>query len=382
MIDAVLTDEQKMFRESIRKFARKEVAEYQKKHPLVDGEFPWDQIKLYNKMGLMGLFIPEEYGGLGGGTTELTIFLEEFSRAGVFLPPLTQFGAQRCIVQFGTKELKSKFLPLIAEGGAICAYAQTEPNAGSDATAMRSTAVLKGDEYRINGTKCFISGATVASIFVVIAKTDTKVAKKALGISAFIVEKGTKGLSIGKIEDKMGAKSSPMADVIFEDCRIPKGNLLVAQGEGFKKLMHSFNSERCGNTAICLGKAEFAFDKALKYSQERETFGKPICQHQGIQWMLAEMATRIKKARLLLYDAVYKETHGRSVAKDAAMAKMNANEDMVKLISDAMQILGGYGYMKEFELEGAYRDARGFAFGGGTPQMLRSRIAYELLKGR
>jgi len=157
---------------------------------------------------------------------------------------------------------------------------------------------------------------------------------------------------------------------------------LVGQGEGFKKLMGSFNVERCGNTAICVGRAEFAFDIALEYSKQRETFGKPICQHQGMQWILAEMAIRIKKARLLLYDAAYKETNGLSVAKDAAMAKMNANEDMVQLISDAMQVLGGNGYMEEYKLEAAYRDTRGLAFGGGTPQMLRSRIAYELLRGR
>jgi alkylation response protein AidB-like acyl-CoA dehydrogenase len=382
MIDAILPDEQKMFRESLRSFLKREAIPFQEKNPLKYGEFPWEQIRLYNKMGLMGLLIPEEFGGLSGGTLDLVILLEECARAGVFVPPLTHYGAMRCIVHFGTDEQKKKYLPPIAAGEAIAAYAQTEPGAGSDATAMRSTAVLDGNEYIINGTKCFITGAPVASIFVVIAKTDKTMANKAAGISAFIVERDTPGFSIGTVEKKMGSHSLPTSEVIFEDCRIPKENLMVEQGEGFKKLMRSFNVERCGNTAICVGRAEFAFDTALAYSQQRETFGKPICQHQGIQWMLAEMATRIKKARLLLYDAAFKETMGMNVAKDAAMAKMNANEDMVQLISDAMQILGGYGYMEDFKLEAAFRDTRGLAFGGGTPQMLRSRIAYELLRGR
>ena len=382
MIDAILPDEQKMFRESLKNFLKKEAVPFQEKNPLQYGEFPWEQIKLYSKMGLMGVLIPEEYDGLSGGTYDMVIMLEECARAGLFVPPLTHFGATRCIVHFGTEEQKQKYLPPLAVGEAIAAYAQTEPDAGSDATAMRSTAVLDGDSYMLNGRKCFITGAPDASTFVVIAKTDTSVAKKAMGISAFIVERDRPGFSIGTIEKKMGSHSLPTSEVIFENCRVPKENLLVAQGEGFKKLMGSFNVERCGNSAICIGRAEFAFDTALAYSKVRETFGKPICQHQGIQWALAEMAVRIKRARLLLYDAAYKETQGMNVAKDAAMSKMNANEDMVQLISDAMQILGGYGYMEDYKLETAYRDTRGLAFGGGTPQMLRSRIAYELLRGR
>lgn len=381
MINSILTEEQKIFRDTVRNFAKKEVAPYQEKNPLTDGVFPWEQVKLYNKIGLMGLLVPEEYGGMGGKTMELVIAMEEMGRSGCFLPGLTHFGAQRCIVHFGTEEQKKKYLPPIAAGATIAAYGQSEPTAGSDATAMRTTAVLDGNEYVLNGTKCFITGAPVSNTFVVLAKTDTTNAKKALGISAFIVEKGIQGFSLGKIEQKMGSHSVPTSDLIFENCRIPKNNLLVSQGEGFKRLMGSFNVERCGNAAMCIGRAEFAFDRALQYSKERETFGKLISQHQGIQWMLADMAVRIKRARLLLYDAAYKESHGINVAKDAAMAKMNANEDMVQLISDAMQIFGGYGYMKEYKLETAYRDTRGLAFGGGTPQMLRSRIASELLRG-
>lgn len=382
IVEATLSEEQKLFRKEIRYFLKKEVIPFEQKHPLEDHVFPWEQVKLYNKMGLMGLLVQEEYGGQGGGTAEMVIMLEEFARAGVFVPPLTHFGASRCIIHFGTEEQKKKYLTPIAAGKHIAAYAQTEPCCGSDATAMQTTAVLEGDEWVLNGTKCFITGAPVASTFVVIAKTDTTVDKKAMGISAFIVEKDAPGFKIGTIEEKMGSNSTPTSEVIFENCRIPKENILVEQGDGFKKLMGSFNIERCGNTAICLGRAEFAFDTAFAYTQQRETFGKKICKHQGVQWMLADMATRIQKARLLLYDAVYRDTHGLNITKAAAMAKKNANEDMVQLISDAMQLLGGYGYMKDFRLEGAYRDTRGLAFGGGTPQMLRSRIAYELLRGR
>ena len=382
MIEAILPEEQKMFREGLRTFFKREVVPYQEKNPLKYGEFPREQVKLYNKMGLLGLLVEEKYGGVGGGTLDLVIFLEECARAGLFIPPLTHYGATRCITHFGTEEQKKKYLAPVASGESIAAYAQTEPGAGSDATAMRSTAILENDGYVINGRKCFITGGPVADIFVVIAKTEPDAVKKAMGISAFIVEKGAPGLSIGTIERKMGSHSLPTSEVIFEDCRIPKENLLVEQGDGFKKLMASFNVERCGNTAICVGRAEFAFDTALEYSKVRETFGKPICQHQGIQWMLAEMAVKIKRARLLLYDAAYKETQGKNVAKDSAMAKMNANEDMVQLISDAMQILGGYGFMEDYKLEAAYRDTRGLAFCGGTPQVLRNRIAYELLRGR
>lgn len=380
MIEAILSEDQKMFRETLRRFLQRKAIPFQESNPLQKGEFPWGQINLYSDLGLMGLLVPENYGGLGGGTCELVILMEECARAGVFIPPLTHFGATRCIAHFGTEEQKEKYLPALASGEEIAAYAQTESNAGSDATAMRSTAVEEKGSWLINGTKCFITGAPVASVFVLIAKTDVTAAKKSLGISAFIVEKNTPGLSIGTIENKMGSDSLPMSEVIFDNCRVPMENLLVAQGDGFKKLMRSFNVERCGNSAICIGRAEFAYETALTYSKEREAFGKRICDHQGIQWMLADMATRIKKARLLLYDAVYKESRGINIALDAAMAKMNANEDMVQLISDAMQILGGYGYMEDFKLEAAYRDTRGLAFGGGTPQILRNRIAYELLK--
>jgi len=382
MIDAIFTEEQKMFRESLRNFIKREVIPFQEKNPLKYNEYPMEMVKLYSKLNLMGVNVPEEYQGLGGGTFDLFILLEEMGRAGVFVPHPGHFGATRLIVLFGTEEQKRKYLPPIAAGGAVASYAQTEPGAGSDSAAMETKAVLQGDDYLLNGMKCFITGSPVASTYVVMAKTDTTVAKKALGISAFIVDRNSPGLSIGSVEKKMGGHSLPMADVIFEDCRIPKNNLLVAHGDGFKKLMKAFNVQRCANAAVCLGKAEFAFDTALTYSQQRETFGKAICEHQGIQWMLADMAMKIKRMRLFLYEVAYKDTMGINVTKEASMAKISANEDGLAVISDAMQILGGYGYMEDYKLEAAYRDIRGNAMAGGTPQLLRNRIAYELLRGR
>ena len=382
MIDAVLSEEQKMFRDSIKTFLKREVIPFEEKNPPQYGEYPLGHIKLYSKLGLMGINIPEEYGGLGGGTYELFILLEEMARAGVFVPHPGHFGATRYIILFGSEKQKKKYLPSIASGDVLVSYAQTEPNAGSVSRAMKTTAVLDGDEYVINGRKCFIVGSPAAGLFILLAKADKGDAGKGPEIRLFIVEKKSPGLSIGKNEKKMGAHSLPMADVIFENCRIPKENLLSMQGRAFKELMKHFNVQRCANGIICLGKAEFAYDTALAYSKQRETFGKPICQYQGIQWMLADMAMTIKKTRLLLYDVAYKYTKGINITVDASMAKISANEDSCAVIDTAMQILGGYGYMQDFKLETAYRDTRGNTFGGGTPQLLRNRIAYELLKGR
>jgi alkylation response protein AidB-like acyl-CoA dehydrogenase len=382
MIDAVIPEEQKMFRESLRSFIKREVIPFQEQNPLKYNEYPLEMVKLYSKLNLMGVNVPEEYGGLSGGTFDLFILLEELGRAGVFVPHPGHFGSTRLIALFGTEEQKQKYLPPIAAGETVAGYAQTEPDAGSDSSSMKTSAVLQGDSYLVNGSKCFVTGSPIAGVFVLMAKTDPTAAKQGLGISALIVDGDSPGLSIGKIEKKMGGHSLPMADVIFEDCRVPKNNLLIAHGDGFKKLMRAFNVQRCANASVCLGKAEFAFDTALAYSRQRETFGKPICDHQGIQWMLADMAMRIKRTRLLLYDVAHKDSKGLNVAKEASMAKISANEDGLRVISDAMQILGGYGYMADYKLEAAYRDVRGNAMAGGTPQLLRNRVAYELLKGR
>jgi alkylation response protein AidB-like acyl-CoA dehydrogenase len=378
MIEAILTEEQKMFRQTLRDFGEKEikprVQEYTDKK-----EFPWDIIRKLAKIGALGVTVPEEYGGTGAGAIGVVLVMEETAKAGI-RAPLTHLGACRNISEFASHEQKSKYLPPLASGEKIAAYAQTEPWAGSDATAMRATADLRGDFYYLNGTKCFITNGEVASTFVVLAKTDKT--KKGEGISGFIVERDFPGFVVGKREKKMGAETSPTNEIIFENCRVPRQNLFVSQGEGFKKMMGSFNGERCGNSAACLGLARAAFERALRYSQERETFGQPIAKHQGIQWMLADMAIQINAGRLMTYDAAYKLDHGIRAVKECAMAKAYCNEMSQRVINMAMQIHGGYGYMEDYEVERMYRDVRGLAFGGGTPQILRSRVAYELLRGR
>jgi len=378
MIENILTEEQKMFRQTLRDFGEKEirprVQEYVDKK-----EFPWEIVRKLAKLGALGVTIPVVYGGTEAGAMGVVLVMEETARAGM-RAPLTHLGACRNISEFAHDGLKQKYLPPLASGEKIAAYAQTEPWAGSDATAMRTTAELKGDFYYLNGTKCFITNGEVASTFVVLAKTDKS--KKAEGISAFIVERNFPGFVMGKREKKMGAEVSPTNEIIFENCQVPRENLFVSQGEGFKKMMGSFNGERCGNSGGCVGLAQAAFERALRYSQERETFGKPIGQHQGIQWMIADMAIQIHAGRLMTYDAAYKLDSGVRAVKECAMAKAYCNEMSQKVINMAMQIHGGYGYMEDYEVERMYRDVRGLAFGGGTPQILRSRVAYELSRGR
>jgi butyryl-CoA dehydrogenase len=374
MIEAILTDEQKAFRQMLREFGKREIEPNLEKYA-AKKEYPTELGAKLAEIGVMGVTIPEEYGGISGGALDVVICMQELCRAGGFAP-LTHMGASRSIAEYAGEELKRKYLPSLANGDKLGAYAQTEPGAGSDATAMRTTAVLEGDNYILNGTKCFISNAEAADVFVVLAKTDPSQRKG--GISVFVVEKDFPGFSVGKAEDKMGMEASPMNELIFENCLVPKENLVVSEGETFKLMMRSFNAERCGNSAACLGMAERAFDKAFVYSQEREAFDRPIARFQGIQWMLADMATQLEAARLLIYNAAWKIDQKLPAAKEAAIAKCYINEAAQGIINDAIQIHGGYGYMKEYEVERLWRNVRGLAFGGGTPQVLRNRIAAEL----
>lgn len=376
MIEAILTDEQKAFRRMLREFGRREIEPNLEKYASKK-EYPVELGAKLAKIGVMGITIPEAYGGIGGGALDVVICMHEMCRAGGFAP-LTHMGASRSIAEYASEELKQKYLPSLASGETLGAYAQTEPNAGSDATAMRTTAVLEGDNYVLNGSKCFISNAEVADVFVVLAKTDPSQRKG--GISVFVAEKGFPGLSVSKAEDKMGMDASPTNEVVFEDCLVPKQNLVVSEGEAFKMMMRSFNAERCGNSAACLGMAERAFEKALVYAQQREAFDRPLMRFQGIQWMLADMATQLEATRLMIYNAAWKIDQKLPAAKEAAIAKCYTNEAAQRIINDAIQIHGGYGYMKEYEVERLWRDVRGLAFGGGTPQVLRNRIAAELMR--
>lgn len=378
LLEALLTEEQEMFQKTVRRFCENEIAPYAREWGELE-DFCWPLFKKFAAAGLLGICVPEEYGGSGGRITELVILGEEVARKGMAIPLTHMSSPATVIADFGTEEQKRKYLPALASGEKIFCYAQTEPGAGSDVGAMETTAVLNGDHYLVNGRKCFISNSPVADVFILLAKTD-KSLPGTRGISVFILEKGTEGLSLGKIEKKMGRNTSPMAEVILEDCKIPVENLVIPHGEGFKRMIEEFNGERCGNASMCVGYAWGALEKAMEYARQRKVFGQELYKFQGIQWMFADMICQVQAARFLLYNAAYKFDRRENVAADAAIAKAFANEMAQKVTNDAMQIYGGYGYMKEYEVERYYRDARGLAFGGGTTQILRNRIAREAFR--
>jgi alkylation response protein AidB-like acyl-CoA dehydrogenase len=377
MIELLLSEERKMFRDTVRRFAETQmmpfVKEWEKQR-----RYPPEYYRKLSEMGFMGLMVPEKYGGMGGSLVDLVILGEEMGRAGVSIP-LTHISACcRAIAQHGNEEQKSRYLPDMASGKRIGAYCQTEPNAGSDSASMTSFAEMRNGYYLLNGRKNFISNAAIASLFIVLAKTEKEKGSK--GISVFIVERDLPGVSVGKDEEKMGRHCSSMNDVIFEDVKVPLENLLVPAGKGFKEMMIEFNSERVGNSSLCIGMAQGAYERALKYCQERVQFGRPIADFQGIRWTLAEMAIQIQAARLLVYDAAFKADQGKVIAKEAAMAKKFANEMSIWVVDKAIQLHGGYGYMAEYEVERYYRDVRGWSMGGGTTQICLNRIAHEILK--
>ena len=377
MIETLLGDERIMFRDSVRRFAESQMMPFVKDWEK-QRKYPAEYYKKIAEMGFMGLMVPEEYGGMGGHLVELVILGEEMGRAGVSIP-LTHISACcRAIDQHGNEGQKKRYLPDMASGKRIGSYCQTEPNAGSDSANMSSFAELKNGYYLLNGRKNFISNAAIADLFIVLAKTEKDKGSK--GISVFIVDRETPGVSVGKDEQKMGRHCSSMNEVILEEVKVPAENLLVSAGKGFKEMMIEFNSERCGNSSLCIGMAQGAYEKAVKFCQERVQFRRPIADFQGIQWTLAEMAVQIQAARLLLYDAAFKADGGKVIAKEAAMAKKVANETSTWVCDKAIQLHGGYGYMAEYEVERYYRDVRGWSMGGGTTQMCLNRIAHEILK--
>lgn len=377
MIEMLLSEERRIFRETVRRFVEAQIMPFVKTWEN-QRKYPEEYYKKISEIGFMGLMVPEEYGGAGGTLVDEVILGEEMGRAGVSIP-LTHISACcRAIANHGTEEQKRRYLPDMASGKRVGAYCQTEPNAGSDSASMTSFAETKDGYYLLNGRKNFISNAEIASVFVVLAKTEREKGSK--GISVFIVDRDMHGVSVGKNEEKMGRHCSSMNDVIFEDVKVPVENLLVPAGKGFKEMMIEFNSERCGNASLCIGMAQGAYERALQYSRDRVQFGRPIAELQGIRWTLAEMAIQIQAARLLVYDAAFKADQGKMVAKEAAMAKKFANEMSVWVVDKAIQLHGGYGYMKEYEVERYYRDVRGWSMGGGTTQICLNRIAHEILK--
>jgi len=379
-MDYLLTDEQKMIRELAHKIAEEKVRPVAAKYDQSE-EYPWEVIKVIAESDLFGLFIPEEYGGMCVGVLNLCIATEELSRAcgGIAVCYAASALGTFPIVLFGNDEQKKKYLPDLAKGKKVAAFGITEPEAGSDASAIKTTAKKSGNHYVLNGLKHFITNGGDAETYVVIAMTDKT--KGARGASAFIVEKGTPGFTFGKKEDKFGIRASSTRELVFTDCKVPQENLLAREGMGFIVTMRTFDMSRPGVAAQALGIAQGALELAVKYAKERQQFGKSISSFQGIQWMLADMATEIEAARALVYSTARMVDAGiKDVAKESAMAKMYASDVAMKVAVDALQIFGGYGYMRDYPIEKYVRDAKITQIYEGTNQIQRNIIALQLIK--
>jgi len=382
MIDFELSEEQVAMQEMARKFAENEirpVAVKLDKEP--DHPFPRDLVNKLSENGFFNMFVPEKYGGLGFDKLTIAIVAEELAwgDAGINGVVMETLAVAPAIEVFGTEEQKEKFFPPLTnkEKAPLCSLAVTEPNAGSDITALSTTAELKGDHYIFNGTKRFATNAGVADLYLVIVTTDKS--KGRHGQSAFLVTSDTPGLSIGKEEDKMGQRLALNAEVIFEDAVVPKENLLGKEGDGGKVIQNIFNAARPAYSgAGAVGVARAAFEYALKYSKEREQFGKPIFRNQAISFRLAEMATMIESARLLVWEASWALDQGKPASKLVAMAKYFSAEVAMKVTTDAVQTLGGYGYMRDYPVEKYMRDAKVFQIYLGTGEIQRLLISRDI----
>ncbi len=379
-MDFILSDEQLALRKMVRDFALKEVAPTA---AIRDEEERFDR-SIFDKMaklGLTGIPWPEEYGGAGMDFLSYVIAVEELSRVcastGVTLSAHISL-ASWPIYKFANEEQKQKYLKPLAEGTKMGAYGLTEPSAGTDAASLRTTAVEDGDYFVINGTKMFTTNGGEADYYVVFASTDPD--KGSRGVTAFIVEKGMEGFTFGKKEKKMGIRSSPTMELIFEDCRVPKENILGERDQGFKIAMMTLDGGRNGIAAQALGIAQGAFDAALDYAKGRTQFNKPISDFQAIQFKLADMATAIESARLLTYQAAWLEGNGLSYGKASAMAKMVASDVAMKVTTEAVQIHGGYGYTRDYPVERMMRDAKITQIYEGTNEVQRIVVAGHLLR--
>ena len=377
---ALLTDDQQDLQKMVQEFVKKEIAPNAAHYDHTE-EFPWDSIQKMAALGLMGIPIPEAYEGTELDTVSYMLTIEEISKAcaatGAILAVHTSAGTMP-ILLFGTEAQKLKYIPPLANGEKLGAFALTEPGAGSDASRVTTTAVLDGDDYVLNGTKCFITNGGAAETYVVFASTDRT--KGVKGITGFIVEKGTPGFVIGKKEEKMGIRASSTTELIFENCRIPKENLLGKIGEGFKIAMVVLDGARIGIGAQAVGIAQGAYEEALQYAKVREQFGKPIAAQQAVSFMLADMAIEIEAARQLVYHAAALKDAGQPYGKEAAMAKTFASDVAVKVALDAVQIMGGYGYSRDYPVERMLRDAKITQIYEGTNQIQRVVIAGHILR--
>lgn len=346
-----------------------------------DGTFPWDLVKIFADSGFFSIYHPEKYGGLDRGIMDLVLVTEELSRhcGGIALAVAATALGTFPIILSGTDAQKEKYLPKLAAGEALAAFGLTEPSAGSDAGHIQTRAVKKGDKYVLNGTKIFITNGAEAEVFTVIASSDPE--KGTRGATAFIVEKGTPGFSIGKHEDKMGIRASSTTELIFEDCEIPEANRIGAEGEGFLVAMKTLDRSRPGVAAQALGIGQGALDLALDYAKTREQFGQSIIQFQALQFMLADMAMQIEAARAHVYaTARMIDSGAKNVAKDSSMCKVLASDTAMKVATDAVQIFGGYGYMRDYPIEKFMRDAKITQIYEGTNQILRLVIARNMIK--
>jgi hypothetical protein len=379
-MDFQLSDEQQQLKKTVREFAEREIAPHVMKWDEAS-EFPLATIKELGKLGLLGIIFPAELGGAGMGYVEYATAIEELSRVdgsiGIIVAAHTSLCTNHIFVA-GNDAQRKRYVAKLATGEFLGAWALTEPGSGSDAASAICSATRKGDRWVINGTKTFCTNGHYADVVVVIAVTDRT--KGTHGLSAFIVEKGTKGFRPGKKENKLGLRASDTAELIFEDCEIPAENLVGKEGEGFVDSLRILDGGRISIGALGLGMAQGAFDAALKYSKERKQFGKAISEFQGIQWKLADMAVQIEAARALIWRAATMKDAGKNTTMASAMAKLFASEIAVKCANECVQIHGGYGFIKDYPAEKFYRDVKVCTIGEGTSEVQRMVIAREILK--
>jgi alkylation response protein AidB-like acyl-CoA dehydrogenase len=376
-----LNEEQQQVKMSVREFAEGEIAPHVREWDETQ-HFPTELLPKLAEQGLMGVIFPEEYGGAGMGYIEYATIIEELSRVdgsvGISVAAHNSLCSNH-IYMFGSEEQKQKYLVPLARGEKLGAWGLTEPSAGSDASGTRTTAVRQDGGWLVNGAKNFITHAIHGDTCVAVASTDRAMRSK--GITAFIFEKGMKGFGPGKKEDKLGLRASETASVIFEDCLVPDENRLGPEGLGFIQAMQVLDGGRISIAALALGIAQGAYESALRYSKERQQFGKPISEFQAIQFKLADMATQIDAARLLTYRAAFLKDEGRKVTKESSMAKLYASEVSVKVCEEAIQIHGGYGYTKDYPPEKYWRDSKLCTIGEGTSEIQRLIIAKQILSG-
>jgi len=377
-----LTEEQLMIQSMVRDLARSEFAPKAMERDKTK-EFPSDNLAKLGELGLMGMMVPPEYGGSGADSVSYVLALAEVAYACASTAVVMSVHNSivcESILRYGSDAQKEKYLKRMATGEMIGAFALTEPNAGSDPARQTTRAVFEGDSYVLNGTKRFTTTGKNAGIIIVTAKTDEQARHK--GISAFIIEQGTPGLIVGRLEDKMGLRASDTADLILEDCRIPADNRLGNEGDGFLIAMTGLDGGRIGIAAQSVGVATAAFDAAVQYSREREQFGQSISKFQGLRWIIADMATEIEAARLMMLSAAEMKDNGENFTLQASMAKLFASEMVNRITAKAVQIHGGYGFTKEYPVERYYRDARVFTIYEGTSEIQRVVISNQILKDK